>query len=163
MKLFTERLSIGDLTSDHAPFMFELMNSPKWKEFIGDRNIQTVSDAANYIKKIIDRPQTDYWVILQKEGNLPIGVVTFMKRDHLKYFDIGFAILPEFYGKGFAFEATAAVIKELKKDEVHERITAITIPSNDNSKRLLERLGFTFEKEIEQDEETLCLYSNELE
>ncbi len=99
MKLVADRLSILDLTLDHAEFMFQLMNTPKWKEFIGDRNIQTVSDASNYIQKILDRPNTDYWVIEQNQGKESIGVVTFMKRDYLDHFDIGFALLPKFMVK----------------------------------------------------------------
>lgn len=162
MKVTTDRLSIRSLTSDHAPFMFQLMNSEKWKEFIGDRNIQTLSDASKYIQKINNRSNTDYWIIERNEEREPIGIVTFMKRDNLDHFDIGFALLPQFYGQGFAFEATSAVLTELEKDQTHSKILAITITSNMRSTQLLERLGFTFENDFKQSGEVLSLYSKNI-
>lgn len=160
MKVVTERLIIRELGLEHGEFMFALMNTPQWKEFIGDRNIKSNSDASAYIQKIIDTPNTDYWLIDLVESNKPLGIVTFMKRDYLNHFDIGFALLPEYFGKGYAFEASSAVLKELKKDKFHKKIVATTIPSNVSSIALLERLGFEFEMEIEQGNETLALFSN---
>ena len=160
MRVVTERLIICELSLKHAEFMFAVMNTQQWKEFIGDRNIQSNSDASAYIQKIIDTPNADYWLIELVESNKPIGIVTFMKRDYLDHFDIGFALLPQYFGKGYAFEASSAVLNELEKDKSHKKIVATTIPSNVSSIALLERLGFEFEMEIEQGNETLALYAN---
>ncbi|PHR27595.1 MAG: GNAT family N-acetyltransferase [Fluviicola sp.] len=159
MKLITDRLSLFDLNIDHSEFMYSLMNSPKWKEFIGDRKIQSVSDAQTYIQKIVDAPETNYWVIQSKKTHELIGVLTFMKRDYLAHFDIGFALLPEFFGNGFAFEASTALLDQIRVDKKHEQILATTLPSNKDSIQLLKKLGLSFMKEIQSNHEVLHVYS----
>jgi hypothetical protein len=47
----TNRLILSKITVDDAPFILELMNTPGWLKYIGDRNIKTVEDAAESIKK----------------------------------------------------------------------------------------------------------------
>ena len=48
----TNRLILSKITADDAPFILELMNTPGWLKYIGDRNINTVEEARDYIKKI---------------------------------------------------------------------------------------------------------------
>jgi hypothetical protein len=38
--LDTERLRLGEFTINDTKFIIELVNSPGWLEFIGDRNIK---------------------------------------------------------------------------------------------------------------------------
>ena len=47
----TKRLLIRPVIIEDAPFILELMNTPKWIQFIGDRNVKTVDAASNYIKE----------------------------------------------------------------------------------------------------------------
>ncbi len=53
MDIITERVMLSEITKEDAPFMFQLLNSPKWIQFIGDRNIQTLENAVDYIENII--------------------------------------------------------------------------------------------------------------
>ncbi|HKJ49022.1 MAG TPA: hypothetical protein VJ973_08030, partial [Christiangramia sp.] len=49
-KIFeTQRLIIRPTSIEDKDFIFELLNSPKWLRFIGDRNIKSSTDAENYI------------------------------------------------------------------------------------------------------------------
>ncbi|APC97667.1 GNAT family N-acetyltransferase [Francisella frigiditurris] len=45
-----ERLIIKPTCISDAEFIYALMNTPKWIKYIGDRNINTIEDARNYIK-----------------------------------------------------------------------------------------------------------------
>lgn len=47
----TERLTIRPTSEEDAAFIFELLNTPKWIENIGDRNITSVELAKDYISK----------------------------------------------------------------------------------------------------------------
>jgi RimJ/RimL family protein N-acetyltransferase len=69
-----------------------------------------------------------------------------LKRDELPEPDIGFALMPDFWNKGFAFEAAAAVLQDAHDRLKLQRILAITSLDNDASIKLLERLGFKFER-----------------
>lgn len=45
----TKRLSIRPVTTEDAPFILELMNTPKWIKNISDRNVNTIEDVEAYI------------------------------------------------------------------------------------------------------------------
>jgi RimJ/RimL family protein N-acetyltransferase len=84
-----------------------------------------------------------------KESHTPIGMCGLLKREELPDPDIGFALLPDFWNKGFAFEAAAAVVQDGSERLGLERILAITTVNNEASIGLLERLGFGFERVIQ--------------
>lgn len=155
----TQRLDLQELTAIDYEFILELVNSPEWLKFISDGNTKTGEQVTEYIQKIIDNPNYTYWVVRLLEGQVPIGVITFMKRDYLEYCDIGFAFLSQFAKMGYAFEATAAVLDEICTNTADSHILAVTIPENVNSIRLLEKLGFSYNRELIRDAEKLLLYS----
>src|SRR5690349_17404295 len=116
----TPRLSLSLITEDDHEFAKSLFNSKGWLEFIGDRNVRSNEDAKNYIRKIKSTADFFYWVVRQKESQMPIGIISILKRSYLDHFDIGFAFLPEFEGRGYAFEAAGAMLTEaMKQDKYH--------------------------------------------
>lgn len=153
----TSRLILSALTLNDTSFIFELLNTPLWINFIGDRNIKTEDDAAAYIQKIVDSPTTNYWVVKLKQQSTAVGIVTFMKRDYLDYYDIGYAFLPQFAKQGYAYEATKKLLDEMKPR--HKRIVATVLKENESSIKLLQKLGMNFEREMEINAEFLQLYS----
>ncbi len=76
-----------------------------------------------------------------------------IKREELPDPDIGFALLPSFWNKGFAFEAAAAVLKDVRERLRLQHILAITSPDNEASIKLLQRLGLRFENVIKLSED----------
>jgi [ribosomal protein S5]-alanine N-acetyltransferase len=157
--LETERLLIRPIAITDKGFILSLVNSEGWLKFIGDRNIKDEPDAEKYIQKILDNQRFFYSVFELKETNEPVGIVTFLHRDTYEFPDIGFAILPEFEKKGYAYEASKKYLDEIIGEEKLQKIIAITIPENEKSSRLLEKLGLRFEKTIKSDGDTLSLYS----
>lgn len=156
----TNRLNLSLLSLNEADFIFELLNTPQWIQYIGNRNIKTKEDAAAYIQKIADNPTADYLVVKLKETGIPLGVVTFMKRDYLDYYDIGYAFLPQFGKKGYAYEAAKRLLDEVKNE--HATILATVLKDNKRSIQLLEKLGLKFDKEIIINNEALQLYRIDL-
>lgn len=155
----TQRLLLHQLSLQDSEFIMELLNTPGWIQFIGDRNITSKEKAAEYIEKIMANPNVTYWVARIKENQTPIGLVTLIKRDYLEHHDIGFAFLPQYNGKGYALEASAEVLSALTKDPAHTHIVAITLKENTSSISLLEKMGLRFDKEVVDNGETLLLYS----
>ena len=150
--LQTERLILRRLSTEDAPFVFELVNDPDWLRFIGDRGVRTLDDAREYIRKgpldSYERLGYGLYAVEQKEGGSPIGICGLVRRDFLDDVDIGFALLPAFRGKGYAREAARAVMSHAR-DLGLDRILAITSPDNDASGRLLEEIGLHFERMIQ--------------
>ena len=87
-----------------------------------------------------------------------------MKRDFLEDIDIGYALLPQFYGQGYALEAAKAVMDFAQQKMKLPKIAAITIESNQASIRLLDKLGLQFERKFfaPNDEEELMLFGKSL-
>ncbi len=160
----TERLILRATSEIDADFILELLNSPKWLANIGDRKVRTKEDAIKYIHERImpDQIKIGYsnFTVIKKEGEIKIGSCGLYNREGIDGVDIGFAFLPQYERKGYAFES-AEKIKNVGLDIFGiKKISAITLPSNQSSRKLLEKLGLTFEKmiRIPNDEEELMLY-----
>lgn len=160
----TERLIANKLSTGHAAFILELVNSPGWLEFIGDRGIKTIPDAEYYI---INGPMASYekngfglYLLSLKQTGIAIGICGLIKRDTLEHPDIGFALLPAYTGKGYAQEAASAVLRYAKEKLEIKKIAAITLEKNHRSIQLLTKLGLLFEKKIKfaDKEEELMLF-----
>jgi RimJ/RimL family protein N-acetyltransferase len=148
--LETARLALRWLETNDADFILQLVNEPSWLRFIGDKGIRTVEDARNYIA---EGPVAMYrqlgfglYLVERKESGEPIGICGLIKRDALEDVDLGFAFLPAFWGKGYAFESAAAVMDYGQRTFALPRLLAITSQDNEVSARLLEKLGFHFER-----------------
>ncbi|MCU7614482.1 GNAT family N-acetyltransferase [Chryseobacterium sp. GMJ5] len=158
----TERLIIRPMAVEDADLILELYNMPKFLQFIGDRNIQTLLDAENYIKAKflpqIERLGYGNYLIETKEDNQKIGGVGIFEREGLDIADIGFSLLERFEGKGYAFEA-AQKVKSIGMDEFGlQKISAITTKDNVSSQKLIEKLGLKFQRFVilpNEDEELM--------
>jgi ribosomal-protein-alanine N-acetyltransferase len=158
-KYKSDRLVLHPLNLRDSVFIFELLNTPGWLQFIGDRNIHSTEDARSYIQKIMDNPETQYWVARLESEKKSIGLISFMKRRTLDHHDIGFAFLPAYCGKGYAFESSGMVLTDLLTNPLYKTILATTMADNQASIRLIEKIGLRFNREIEHDGTKLLLYS----
>ncbi len=145
----TDRLTLRRLELADATFILELVNDPDWVRYIGDRGIHTEDAARDYISS---GPQAMYarfgfglYRVELRNGGTPIGLCGLIKRDWLEDVDIGFALLPAFRGHGYAHEAATATLDCGRSTLGLERIVAIVAPDNEDSVRLLQRLGLRFE------------------
>lgn len=154
----TDRLSLTLLHHHDNAFIMELVNTPGWLKFIGNRNIYSALDAQQYIQHILDHPQFTYWVVRLKKDQTPVGLLSCIRRDYLDAHDLGFAFLPSYMNMGFAKEATTKVIEEFKRTQLHTKLYATTLPENKSSIKLLTRLGFIFIETIHPKDELLNLY-----
>jgi RimJ/RimL family protein N-acetyltransferase len=155
----TERLHLDILAPEDHDFIQQLVNSKGWLHFIGNRKVHSKEDAINYVNKLMHAPDIHYWVVRQKENDEPVGVVTFMKRPYLEHFDIGFAFLPQYNGKGYAYEAASEVLAMVRAQPEYSVVFATTLPHNESSIKLITKLGMQYEKEIEAEGELLLLYA----
>lgn len=155
--LETERLILRRLTTADGQFILTLLNEPSFLRYIGDKKVRTLEDAAQYI---VNGPVASYerhgfglGMVELRESHTPIGMCGLLKRDELPDPDIGFAFLPDFWNRGFAFEAAAAVLEDAHERLGLERILAITTPDNESSIKLLQKLGLKFERAIKMSED----------
>lgn len=165
----TERLALRELVPADAAFILELVNDPSWLRFIGDKGVRNLDDARAYIA---NGPTASYarfgfglWLVEHKAEGAPIGLCGLLKRDALDDVDIGYALLPQYAGQGYAFEAAAATVRYATNDLQLPRLVAIVSPDNRASIKLLEKVGLRFEKTIRMSEDgpATALYGGDLQ
>src|SRR5215217_8554591 len=117
--LETERLFLRRFTVDDAPFILTLLNEPSFLRYIGDKQVRNLEDARQYI---LNGPVESYErhgfglsLVELRESHAPIGMCGLLKREEMPDPDIGFALLPDFRSKRFAFEAAAAVLQDAQR------------------------------------------------
>lgn len=149
----TERVILRKFTIDDAAFMLEMLNTPTWLRFIGDRNVKTLEEAENYLLNGNIRSYQEYgfgfYVVVIKETQESIGICGIVKREGLEDVDIGFAFFQQFMGKGYGYEAGSATLNYALNDLKIKKIVAIVDPENVVSIALLKKIGLQFEKMIQ--------------
>ena len=148
----TDRLILRRVVVEDSKFILELLNDPSWLRFIGDKGVRTVDGARDYILNSLvamyERLGFGLYLTELKSEGVPIGICGLIKRDSLDDVDLGFAFLPEFRGQGYAHESASAVMEYGRRTLGIHRLVAITNPDNHESARLLEKLGFSFERMV---------------
>jgi RimJ/RimL family protein N-acetyltransferase len=152
MVLQTDRLRLRKLSVDDAEFILRLVNEPSFIKNIGDKGVRTLDDARSYI---LNGPMSSYekhgfglWLVEMQGSGTPIGICGLLKRDALEDVDIGYALAPEFWSNGYGEESALGVMSYAIKDLGLRRVVAVTNSDNQSSIRLLERIGFRFERMI---------------
>jgi RimJ/RimL family protein N-acetyltransferase len=167
-QLETERLYLRRVTLDDADLLLAVWNDPAFMEHVGDRGVRTTEEAEEAMRAGALKLYADYgygpYAMVRRDDGVRMGICGLFKRDNLDYPDIGFGVLPEFCGKGYAGEAAFAVLAHARDDLRIKELTAIVSPGNAPSIGLIEKLGLMFVGMITMpgDDEEICLYSKRL-
>jgi len=152
MVIDTPRLVLRCLDLDDAPFFLRLVNDPSFIANIADKGVRTLDDARENLRS---GPIASYvrhghglWMVELKDTGTPIGICGLIKRDVLDDVDVGYALLPEFCGQGYAAEAAAAALAYGRETLGLQRVVAVVNAENARSLRLLEKLGFRYERMV---------------
>lgn len=145
-EIVTERLSIRPFELADAALILRLLNEPGFIRNIGDRGVRDLESARHYLES---GPLASYaahgfgmWRLALRADDTPIGMVGLLKRAFLDDIDVGYALLPEFCGCGYALEAAGAAVAYARETLGADRLLAIVSPGNEPSIRLLHKLGF---------------------
>ena len=161
----TDRLILRRVEVEDSEFILDLLNDPSWVRYIGDRGVRTLDEARDYILKTLvamyERLGFGLYLVELKDERIPIGICGLIKRDSLEDVDLGFAFLPKFRRHGYAYESASAVVEHGRRTFGLNRLVAITTPDNYDSVRLLEKLGFSFERmvKLSGDSEEISLFA----
>ncbi len=165
--LETDRLLLRELTKADAEFVLTLTNDPKWLTHIGDRGINSLQDAEDFIEKgPIDSYQKNnfgMYAFCQKHASdplasQPMGMCGLIQRAYLDKPDLGYATLANFRSNGYTLEACRGVLT-LSRDLLGiEQVYGMVSPTNVASIKILEKLGFRFKEKRVIDELDSLIY-----
>ncbi len=158
----TERLRLDQLTEGDAAFALQLLNEPSYIRNIGDKCVRTLEQARAYL---VDGPMASYTRhgfglnrVALKDSGAVVGMCGLLRRDGMQDVEIGYAFLPEFWSQGYAGEAVAGVLRTAVCQHGLQRVIAVVNPSNAESKRLLEKLGFVLAGDVVLPGETTAIH-----
>lgn len=149
----TKRLIIRHFELTDTEYVLKQLNDEAFIRYIADKRVRTVTDAQNYLE---NGPIASYKrygfglnAITLKESGTVVGMCGLVKRDELDIPDLGYAFLPEYWGRGYAFEASKAVLEDAISTHHMKAILGVTLPDNVASNKLLVKLGFVSNQVIE--------------
>ena len=166
--LETERLLLRRVTLDDAGLMLAIWNDPAFVRHVGDRGVRTIEAAEKALQEGAFRLYAQYgygpYCVTRKSDGTQIGICGLFRRDILDDPDIGFGLLPDYCGNGYACEAATAVVSHARDDLGIRRLTAIVSPGNLASIGLIEKLGLAFDRGLTMpgEEDEVNLYSMKL-
>jgi RimJ/RimL family protein N-acetyltransferase len=168
LTLETDRLLIRWLSLDDSQFILRLLNEPSFIQNIADRGVRNDNDARSYIQ---NGPVASYeqfgfglYLVQLKDSGTPIGICGLLKREAFDFPDLGYALLPEYWSKGYAIEAARSVLNFARNQQDLKRVLAIVNADNVASIRLLEKCDFRFEKTVQLAEDAdVQLYACDLQ
>jgi [ribosomal protein S5]-alanine N-acetyltransferase len=143
-RLRLRRFTARDVDGMHAAFgntkAMRYWNMPPFRTRIGTARLVRVMAKA-------DGPQWWLaWAIARQHDDRCIGMVNYHHREAgNRRLELGWIIAPRHQGKGYAREATAAVIRYCFDQLDTHRIEAMIVPENTASIRLAQALGFRLE------------------
>lgn len=161
----TDRVRFRQLTVKDAGFIYQLYNTDEFLRFVGDKHLRSVRDAKYYLlDSLLPMYQLaglGLYLVELKESNAPIGICGLVKRESLEDIDIGYGFLPEYCHQGYGFESAQATIEYARASLGLAKLVAITLSDNRPCICLLEKLGLSFERNVEEavSGPSLALYS----
>ena len=160
----TDRLILRPTAWEDAALIQELLNTPKWLQYIGDRSVRSLEDAAAYIRQKmtpqLERLGFGNYTVIRKTDGAKMGTCGLYDREGVEGVDIGFAFLPPYEKQGYAFESAQKILEAGIHHFNLRHISAITTMDNVDSQKLIEKLGLRFSKMVTlpKDSQELMLY-----
>ncbi|RYZ36312.1 MAG: N-acetyltransferase [Sphingobacteriales bacterium] len=154
----TQRLLFRELQTADAESMFALDSNPSVHRFVGNRpqtNIQQARDVIDFVRKQYESVGIGRWAAIEKATGNFIGWAGLKVERNVNgrghFYDIGYRLRQEFWGNGYATEATMAWLDYGFREFKADKINAYTDAENKASQRILEKCGLihteTFEHE----------------
>jgi RimJ/RimL family protein N-acetyltransferase len=146
--LETDRLVIRPFEYDDCDFLVELFNDPAFIRNVEDKGVRTPAQAALFLARGPMASYSQYghglYLVALRDSGRPIGMCGLLRRNQVPDVDLGYALLPAFWGQGYALEAAAAVVDFGRRSLGLRRVSALVAPDNARSVALLVKLGFSF-------------------
>ncbi|GAA4327130.1 GNAT family N-acetyltransferase [Christiangramia aestuarii] len=146
--LETLRLSLEKIKSEDQELIFRGLSHPEVIKYYGVSysSFQETKEQMEWYTNLEKSNSGMWWAIWLKDSKEFCGAIGYngLMEEHKKA-ELGFWLLPEFWGKGIVQEAGQKVIQYFFRDLELHRIEAYVEAGNINSSKALKRLGFEHE------------------
>lgn len=149
----TQRCILREILPSDAPFIYKLNLHPEIFKFTTDPPFESIREAEIFINKYDAYIRTGIgrWAIQHKAGNSFLGWCGLKYIHEENEVDIGYRLLPEYWGNGFAVETAVACCEYGMQELGLTRIVARIHKENFKSIRVAEKMKMIYEKDLDYD------------
>ncbi len=150
MDLVSERLSYPQVyTADIKDYLSWYTDDEVMKYITGRGLTRPEAEARFKVALGINdqHPDAGLYAVRKRGSDLFVGIAKFVYKDPHEA-EVGYGMLPEYWGKGYASEILDCMVKLSKKHHRVTKLIAIVNPENLNSRKVLTKKGFTFDKQV---------------
>jgi len=149
LKIETDRLILRELALTDASGMYLLDADPEVHRYLGNKPITSMEQAQDnilFIQTQYEKAGSGRWAVEDKISGQFMGwgglkFITDVVNDHQYFYEVGYRLIPAFWGKGYATEIAVASIHYGFKVLGLTEIFAMTDVANLASQRVLEKAG----------------------
>jgi [ribosomal protein S5]-alanine N-acetyltransferase len=157
----TERLIVRQYVFEKdADNFFALNGDEEVMRYI--RAVKSREECDSFLKQNIESYETNplmgRWAVYEKASGKFVGSFAFIPVEGTKNSQIGYALLKEYWGKGFATELTREGITHVFTKTDLKEVYGITQAENEDSKKVLLKTGFAFHSKFREEERELHKY-----
>ncbi|WDV46434.1 GNAT family N-acetyltransferase [Clostridiaceae bacterium M8S5] len=144
----TERLKLRLLEKDDLNSVFEIYSKDEITKPYGMYPIENIKKANKFLDTLMK--DKEHGIVLKSTNKVigTIGVVGVSEKN--KRCEIGYVLLPEFWGKGYMTEAVNSFVRFLFNASDINRIETFIHPDNIASCKIVEKTGFVREGLLRQ-------------
>lgn len=154
MILETARLWTRHYNEEDSDLFFSINGNIDIMRYI--RNVKSREESDAFFREVLqygkENPLYGRWPVFQKTTDLFVGSFALIPVEHTNDMQLGYALLPEHWGKGYATELTKAGIDYVFTKTSLTEIFAYTDPANTASQNVLLKSGFHAKGEVQQGE-----------
>ncbi|MFH6946524.1 GNAT family N-acetyltransferase [Flavobacterium sp. FlaQc-50] len=162
----TDRLILREVISADAEGMFELDSNPNVHLFVGKKPVTTIEESIAYIENLQQQYKTfgtGRWAVVLKETNEFLGwsgikFITDEINNHKDFYEIGYRFIEKHWGKGYSTEAGKAFVDYAFNEMKVKALYAYADEGNENSRKVLEKLGFRYVNSFDYEDEREVWY-----
>jgi RimJ/RimL family protein N-acetyltransferase len=162
--LETERLLLRHLERDDLESLFALYRDPEIRRYFPDGTLtrdETREELEWFLGGHPDDPELGLWATMHKESGEFIGRCGLLPWtiDDRPEVEVAYLLARAYWGQGLATEAARAIVGHAFERLDVARLVCLIDPANGASIRVAERIGMTFEKQLEDESGPFLLYS----
>lgn len=141
----TERLILRRFDETDYDAIFAMRSNAQFMRFI--KTIETYEQSTAWVKMVSDYWDSrnfGYWATVERATNQTIGWCGVWNLAETGEPEIGFAVAPAFWGKGYAVEAAQFAVDYSFESRGAQTVCAVTRPDNLASRRVMGKIGMRF-------------------
>ncbi|WP_299455817.1 GNAT family N-acetyltransferase [uncultured Microscilla sp.] len=161
--LETKRCYIREFVEGDVELIYQMNSDPEVMKYITDGKPQTYEYSKKRTLYFINEYYSKYpglgmWAVVRKAGDQLMGWVCLKHLDNQDLIEIGYRLIKEHWGQGYATEVSQALVHYGFTEVSLDKIVGIASEDNVKSQYILQKIGLTFLKKAYYYETNVVFY-----